>query len=95
MPESKGLIGQILNRTLGPKQKGVLREQKIDAKKLPDFELVRKYLGPAGAFVQIEPDGWFTTLIVLKTDEDVKPVDAPVDAPAVSTASTPGDTTEQ
>ena len=91
MPESKGLLGKILNRILGPKQKGVLREQKIDAQKLPDYELVRKYLGPAGAFVQIEPDGWFATAIVLRK-EGAEPVDAPA---AVSTASTPSDTTEQ
>ena len=42
MPESKGLIGQILNRMLGPEDKEALREQKLDAD-----ELRRRYLAAA------------------------------------------------
>ncbi len=92
MPESKGILGKLLNRALGPKQKGVLREQKIDAASLPDYELARKYLGPGGAFVQIEPDGWFATAIIVKKQELAQKT---VEPEAVSTASASSATTEQ
>ena len=54
MPESESLLGKLLNRLLGPEDEDVLREQQIDGSQLPDFEAVRRYLGPAGLFLRIE-----------------------------------------
>ena len=65
MPESESLFGRILNRLLGPEDQDILREQAIDGSTLPDFEAVRRYLGPAGAFVRSEPEGWFITGVLL------------------------------
>jgi hypothetical protein len=59
MPESKTVLGRVLNRLLGPDEKGILRKQEIDGSKMPDFDAVRRYLGPSGMFVQSEEDGWF------------------------------------
>jgi hypothetical protein len=62
MPESESLLGRVLNRMLTPPEsedEGVLREQQIDGSKLPDFEMVRRYFGPAGAVIRSDADGWF------------------------------------
>ena len=62
MPESETLLGRVLNRLLTPadeEDEGILREQRIDGRQLPDFEMVRRYFGPAGTFVRSEDDGWF------------------------------------
>ena len=62
MPQSETLLGRLLNRLLSPPdddEEGILREQKIDGRKLPDFEMVRRYFGPAGMIVRSEADGWF------------------------------------
>lgn len=64
MPESETLLGRLLNRLLSPPDdegEGILREQKIDGRKLPDFEMVRRYFGPSGTIVRSEDDGWFIT----------------------------------
>jgi hypothetical protein len=62
MPQSQSMLGKILNRVLTSPEdedEGILREQKIDGRKLPSFEMVRRYFGPAGAVVRSEADGWF------------------------------------
>jgi hypothetical protein len=62
MPESETLLGRVLNRMLTPPEdedEGILRKQKIDARELPSFEMVRRYFGPAGLIVRSETDGWF------------------------------------
>jgi hypothetical protein len=62
MPESETLLGRLLNRLLTPPEvedEGVLREQKIDGRQLPDFEMVRRYFSPAGTVVRTGNDGWF------------------------------------
>ena len=64
MPESETLLGRLLNRMLSPPDddgEGLLREQKIDGRKLPEFETVRRYFGPSGTIVRSEDDGWFIT----------------------------------
>ena len=67
LPESKGIIGRVLNRIFEPEEKGALRAQKFDAKKLPSFDkFVRQFLGPAGASIQLDDEGWILSLIVLK-----------------------------
>ena len=66
MPESETLLGDALNRLFGPEEKGVLREQQIRGDKMPDYDKVRVYLGPAGLFVQSEDNGWFVAGCVVK-----------------------------
>jgi len=64
MPESETLLGRLLNRLLSPADEegeGMLRQQKIDGRQLPDFEMVRRYFGPAGTIVRSDDDGWFIT----------------------------------
>jgi hypothetical protein len=70
MPESKTLLGKLLNRLLGPEEEGILREQQIDGSKMPEFDAVRRYLGPAGLFVRSDEDGWFTAGCMLTKDLD-------------------------
>ncbi|NOY29069.1 MAG: hypothetical protein GXP28_02500 [Planctomycetes bacterium] len=62
MPESETLMGRTLNRLLSAsdeEDEGILREQKIDGRTLPEFEMVRRYFGPAGTMVRSDEDGWF------------------------------------
>jgi len=64
MPESETLLGRLLNRLFSPPEdegEGILREQKIDGRQLPEFERVRRYFGPAGTLVRSDHDGWFIT----------------------------------
>jgi hypothetical protein len=58
MPESESLLGKLLNRIWEPEEEGVLREPRLAGDKLPDYQIVRRYLGPGGLFVQTENDGW-------------------------------------
>jgi hypothetical protein len=58
MPESKSLMGGLLNRMLGPEERDVLREQQIKGDKMPEFVKIKKYFGPAGAFNRSVEDGW-------------------------------------
>jgi hypothetical protein len=58
MPESESLFAKLLNNLFGTPKSGV-RRQKIDGRKLPDYQVVRRYLGPAGLQTTSEEDGWF------------------------------------
>ena len=69
MPESDTLFGKMLNQMLGDDEDDeTLREQQIDGTKLPEFQIVRRYLGPAGIFVVSEDEGWFATGIFLSKE---------------------------
>jgi hypothetical protein len=59
MPESESLMSRLLNGMFGDKKKGAPRRQKIDGRELPEYKIVRQYLGPAGLQVTSEPQGWF------------------------------------
>ncbi len=59
MPQSETVLGQVLNGLLGEGKDGSPRKQKIDGAKLPEFDTVSHYFGPAGTFVASEPNGWF------------------------------------
>ena len=66
MPESETLFGQLLNAILGDNEDTELREQIIDASKLPDYQVVRRYLGPAGVSITSEQNfGWFVSGFLL------------------------------
>jgi len=73
MPLSETLLGRLLNTLLGEGKKGVVRPQRIEGQKLPDYEVVRRSLGPAGLVVTSEydkltkhPTGWFFKGFTLK-----------------------------
>ena len=66
LPEAETLLARILNEMLGPTEEGVVRDQEIDGKLLPDFEMVKKYLGPGGLYVQSKDEGWWVVGCVLK-----------------------------
>lgn len=74
MPQSKTMFGTMLNRLLGGGKDAPPREQQIDPEKMPDYELVRPYLGPAGLFVVTEETGWF--VVGLTVNESSKQADA-------------------
>jgi hypothetical protein len=59
MPESETMLARLLNAIMGPSKKGTVRKQKLDGSKLPEYQVVRRYLGPAGILVTSEKDGWF------------------------------------
>jgi hypothetical protein len=65
MPESETVLGRMLNRIFGPEEEGVLRKQQLDGHTLPEYQIVRRYLGPAGLYVRPVDDGWFATGIVV------------------------------
>jgi hypothetical protein len=47
---------------------GILRKQRVDGSKLPNFEAVRRYFGPAGRVMRSEKDGWFMSGAVLNKE---------------------------
>ena len=61
MPKSKSMLGQLLNGLLGDGKEGHVREQKIDGSTLPEFELIRGYLGTGATGLQTLADGWYIT----------------------------------
>ncbi len=68
MPESETILGRLLNAIFGGGQTGVDRSQRIDGKNLPPFDTVRRYLGPAGMVVGVEPEGWFFKGVLLNKE---------------------------
>lgn len=61
MPEAESLFGKLMNRLFEPEDEGAVREQYIDGAEMPDYEIVRRYLGPAGWFIRSEDEGWSIT----------------------------------
>ena len=70
MPESESLLGKLLNAmfTSEDAEEDELREQQLDGSKLPEFQIVRRYLGPAGFFVRTADEGWTMSGCVLTKD---------------------------
>ena len=69
MPESKTMLGMILNKWLAADlEDDELREQQINGSKLPNFEVCRRYLGPAGLMGIAEDDGWYLSGFVLSKE---------------------------
>lgn len=66
MPEAETMFARLINGLFGPREKGVVRKQQIDGSQMPDYQLVRRALGPAGAFGRTETDGWFVMGFMLK-----------------------------
>ena len=55
---------------MGEGKEGVLREQRIDGSKLPEYATVRPYLGPAGVTLTTEGEGWLVTGFTLKKEAE-------------------------
>jgi hypothetical protein len=77
MPESESVLGKLLNRMFASDEdeEEELREQEIDGDKMPEYELVRRYLGPAGLYLRTVDEGW-TISGCLLTKELKQDVDA-------------------
>lgn len=72
MPESKSMLASLINAIMGQTEDDPPREQMIDADSLPEFEIVRRYLGPTGAYLHTEDDGWFFEgFLLTKHTDDV------------------------
>jgi len=67
MPQSESVVGRVLNAMFDVRE-GEVRVQKLDGSKLPDYEVVRRYLGPAGTVVVSEDTGWIITGITLNKE---------------------------
>jgi len=65
MPESEAIFGRTLNTLFAVPGERQIRKQKIDGKALPDFQVVRRYLGPAGLYAVSVEDGWMIVGCVL------------------------------
>lgn len=65
LPESNSLLGWVLNAALGGNP-DARRAQEIDGSTLPDYEVARRYFGPAGWFVASEESGWFLVNFTLR-----------------------------
>ena len=60
MPQGETMLARILNTFVnGKRTEGSPRTQQIDGSKMPEFDYVRRNLGPGGGFGFAEPDGWF------------------------------------
>jgi len=59
LPQSETMLARLLNGLFGPGKKGAVRPQKIDGSQLPDYQVVRRHLGPAGLQATSEPTGWY------------------------------------
>jgi hypothetical protein len=65
LPQAETMLARVLNILLG-KEEGVIRKPEIDGSKLPEFDQVKKYLGPGGVYVQSEDEGWLIVGCLLK-----------------------------
>ena len=59
LPEADTFFAKFLNLLLGEEKEGVTRKPRLDGSKLPPFDDIRHFLGPAGSFVASEPNGWY------------------------------------
>ena len=66
LPQGETILARILNNSMGTGKKDEVRRQEIDGSKLPQFEQVQKYLGPAGSYLRTEEDGWLLVGCLIK-----------------------------
>ena len=72
MPKAENIMGKLLNELLTDGKPGTVRRARLDGSKLPSYDAVRRYLGPAGGFVITEPDGWLVTGFMLEKEMMVR-----------------------
>jgi hypothetical protein len=71
MPQAETMLAKFLNNMLTTeveREEGTIRKQRIDGSRLPNFEAVRRYLGPAGRALRSEQDGWIYTDALLNKE---------------------------
>jgi hypothetical protein len=71
MPQAETMLAKLLNNLLTTeveREEGTIRKQRIDGSRLPTFEAVRRYLGPAGRVLRSEQDGWIYTDALLNKE---------------------------
>ena len=68
MPQSRSLLARLLNLLLTPPdmEEGY-RPARIDGSKMPEFDSVQQYFGPAGVFGVTEENGWFIKGFTMET----------------------------
>ena len=67
--ELSATLARLMNAFVGSGRKGELRKQKLDASKLPDYQVMRRYLGSAGIVLSSEPNGWFAKGFTLTKEQ--------------------------
>jgi hypothetical protein len=72
LPQGETILSRILNNVLGSGKRDEVRKQEIEGSKMPAFEAVQKYLGPAGSYLHTEGDGWILVGCLLK--KEAKPI---------------------
>jgi hypothetical protein len=82
MPESETLLGRALNSLSGAAKKGTVRQQRIKGGNLPDYEIVRRALGPVTVSAASEPAGWFFKGVLLP--KPAAATSAPAEKPAAA-----------
>jgi hypothetical protein len=70
LPQAKTMVARILNATLGGTEEKP-REVQVDGSRMPPFEAVKKYFGPAGLYMTSEENGWYMTGFTLRNDPGV------------------------
>ncbi len=68
MPQSETMLARMLNILFGAGEEGATRHQRIDGSKLPEYDVVRPYLGPAGLQATSESTGWYFKGFTLKKE---------------------------
>ena len=66
LPESETMLARVINTFASDAKQGQIRKPKIEGQKLPEYDVVRRYLGPAGLVATCEKDGWFIKGCLLK-----------------------------
>lgn len=84
LPEADTPMARLLNLLLGDEQEGPIRKPKLDGSTLPDFNVVQRYLGPAGTSFTTEPNGWF--MVGFTLNKEIPLMAGKVPAGAVSPA---------
>lgn len=71
LPEADTFLGHFLNFLLGEEKEGMTRKPRLDGSKLPEYQQVRKFFGPAGSFATSETNGWYLVGFMLGSQKPI------------------------
>lgn len=71
LPEADTFLGHFLNFLLGEEKEGMTRKPRLDGSKLPEYQQVRKFFGPAGSFAASESNGWYLVGFMLGSQKPI------------------------
>lgn len=71
MPEADTFLGHFLNFLLGEEKEGESRKPRLDGSKLPEYQRVQKFFGPAGSFATSEANGWYLVGFMLDSQKPI------------------------